>query len=314
MKRQNLLGALLVLLLSSLNGCTSEPNIYEKSKELSRSDFFDFATTETPILNLNYNLINYSVRFEVYAQNPFVDESNQELKANIEPLFFSYTDADGKYSGNIRVQSELDKVYIYSEYVGVPCLVEAQITKGGISFDLRNASKARTKARAIEAGDAKVLGSWDADGVPDYLLPERAKISGNYLYTITQLLKWSNTSGVITRNPELLGEDKSSELKIIKASPVRLSFIGESASIKNKIGYYCYKTLNGAPKTTADIQKILAFPNASLAFGGGNLSCGEQIQLKYWDGIQWKNEFPAGVTIGWYVQSQNYTFYSTSAL
>ena len=54
------------------------------------------------------------------------------------------------------------------------------------------------------------------------------------------------------------------------------------------------------------ITKIIAFPNITKTSQASIFSC-DQVALKYWDGTQFQDEFPAGVAIGLFVQPNGFS-------
>ncbi|MEG0648125.1 MAG: LruC domain-containing protein, partial [Bacteroides sp.] len=71
------------------------------------------------------------------------------------------------------------------------------------------------------------------------------------------------------------------------------------------VGYFTYKT-SEKPTSTAQITPIIAFPHIStyICNAPGNsasMYTGDRVELKYWDGEKYQDEFPAGVSIGWFM-------------
>lgn len=100
-----------------------------------------------------------------------------------------------------------------------------------------------------------------------------------------------------------------SDIPITKETEVSLVFVNSTAAWYNTVGYYTYPT--GETPTLENIQKVLAFPNASPVYktaGVGALVCGDEVKLKYWNEKEGKFEekFPAGITIGWCLQGMGF--------
>lgn len=105
----------------------------------------------------------------------------------------------------------------------------------------------------------------------------------------------------------------------IEVESVSLSFVfmGEWAWNQNVLGYYYYKTEDGAPEKASDIKKFVCLPNASkdnhYPYGGhadayhkegeAPAFAGESIALLFEDPEthQFTKNFPPGYTIGYFV-------------
>ena len=82
-----------------------------------------------------------------------------------------------------------------------------------------------------------------------------------------------------------------SDIPITKETEVSLVFVNSTAAWYNTVGYYTYPT--GETPTLENIQKVLAFPNASPVYktaGVGALVCGDEVKLKYWNEKEGKFE------------------------
>ena len=110
---------------------------------------------------------------------------------------------------------------------------------------------------------------------------------------------------------ELIADNVNIKLNITKATTIKLIFIKTTATMRNVFGYYTYPT-GQEPKSVSDIQPIIAFPfistfncnidNADAVFTG------DQVQLKYWNARtqRFEDEFPAGVSIGWFLDAYSF--------
>ena len=147
---------------------------------------YDYATTRDVPLNLDYARRGSKALFEIYAENP-VDAGDGvlTLKPGVKALLRAYTDNDSKYSGVVTPPAALSKVYVYSESYGFPACIEADVTAGGISCDVRQlyekaAGKvsgaavadrvATTRADAANPYNVQQPGDWTWEGKPLYIL------------------------------------------------------------------------------------------------------------------------------------------------
>lgn len=295
-----------------------EKNLYV---ELTYDQYFDFNLNQEVALTVDYGFSNkdYIVLFELYDQNPLeTKEDGSQEKKDIEPVYRAATDGSGKYSGSIPLLSELSEVWLYSDYPGTVSLAKLEIKNHSLVFDQKayiaalsqkSATRALTPNKHKYPDGWKILGDWDEYGTPAYLLPELASPSPTTLYSIKDTYTSVAANEITKRYPEFFDGKMSSDVKIIKPTKVRLAFVSSSAGWNNAVGYFTYPT-NQPPTSVKDIQKILAFPNASPIAKSetqrGALLCGDQVQLKYWDGKEFHDEFPAGVSIGWFLEGMGF--------
>lgn len=265
---------------------------------------FDFATTKDVNLDVNYN-INYPILFEVYAKDPLETGVKDEA---IEPFFRAITDENGRFTGSINTPTAYKKGYLYTEYMGVPSVVELPIAGQQMSLDLSNPGlSARTAiAKGGIVGNLLALGNWNSMGTPDYMLP-RIKLDGELINNIMYNLPESKNGIGHKGDPNgLIKENQAiGDIKILQETEVNLVFMHEGASMSNTIAYYCYPTAN-PPASKDDLTRIIAIPNFSFALSGGELSSGDRVALKYWDGQVFHNKFPAGISIGWCLIASGY--------
>lgn len=256
---------------------------------------FTFSTTEKSKLNINYDSREV-IPFQIYLTNPVSIINDSEVwDENLEPYFAGYTDEEGFYSEEYVFPAHIKELYLCTKKPGYPSCVKLALTDNGIQFDM---SAPVTKARAIETktinkpSDLRTLGGWDKLGVPDYLL-ERASIPASLLSNIISYLPESKN--VRNLHPELFQKGVTTCINLTEKANLNLVFMHEGAAITSLLGYYHYPT--GQKPAKEDIQATVAFPNCSFKYSGGGMSSGDQIQLKYWNGSEFEDEFPANTTV-----------------
>lgn len=321
MKKSYLL--LLLSLLFVVQACDRNRPIDTPDVE---SEYFDFATTRVARVSVNYDVSftsDYKVLFSVYDRDPFIystDENGEtvrELNTELMPLGKAFTNGDGHYSGNMQFPTHVEKVYLYSNYIGIPTLVEAPVENGIINVDQRGSRSVSTKASPYDYTTAPTgwltLGAWTSNGKPEYLL-ERQTLSANLLSAISNALPESKKINSTYLNSEYNDIDVDfpevdEQGNTIESIEIKLTFLSSGGSYKNALAYYVYDTDN-PPTKTSDIQPILAFPNAvkkdNTSFGHGELLAGDNIQLKYWNGEELVDKFPNGVSIGFVLVSNGF--------
>jgi len=181
------------------------------------------------------------------------------------------------------------------------------------------------------------LGSWDSQGVPNYL-DGIDTVEPEIYDRIFSLLP--ETQNVPNSKPSLLYDDQPRNIIIQSDNPlfngadVYVSFLFEGAGYKNVVGYYTYPLRNGykvptkwngttyVPTTYSDrnsvdsngksvYKKTIIFPNASLPTwannggknkqaGGGNLLPGSRVKLLY-DVSNPSVKFPNNTGIGFFL-------------
>ena len=315
MKKRQIFTSLPLVVFMFMSSCVdTDENLYVK---VPGEQYFDFNFNQNITLDIDYGFKNkdYVVLFEIYDQNPLKNKEDGTLeKADIEPVYRAATDGSGKFSGDVKIPNVLTEVWLYSEYLGTVSPVKLEVKNNTIAFNQQNYiqefQKKSSNTRAITPNQHTypngwlVLGDWDAYGTPEYLLPELASPPSLTLYRIRDTYSTVKGKYIPERYPELVTGTGTSDIKIVKSTKIYLSFINSGASWNNTVGYFTYPT-NNPPTSVAQIKKIVAFPNASPIVKGnsrGALLCGDQVQLKYWNGNEFLDEFPAGVSIGWFLE------------
>lgn len=269
---------------------------------------FDFSPVDKCRLSINYDLKGQAIPFQVYYENPILDEDNNTLNEALKPNFAGWTNENGVYSEVFSIPTAIKTVYITTRAIGVPGCVSVNVENNQVNLDL---SSPKTKAGLREANTRKitpdmyVLGNWDEIGKVDYLL-DRADVPASLLNDINATLP--SSKNLYETHPELLDPSKIQAIRIKEEAEVNLLFITESATMANVLGYYHYPT-GRKPTAVNQTQRIIAFPCANFpkkALGWGSLACGDQIRLKYWDGQQFNDKFPANTTIEFFLMPNSF--------
>lgn len=324
MNKANLAIALVGILISTASCLETDRDLYVK---LTKDQYFDFNLNQEVALHIDYafQAKDYVVLFDIYNENPLEEKADGTIgKKEIASLYRAATDGTGKFSGSFQLLADLSEVWLYSDYPGTGSPVKLEIKDGKISFQqdeyIASILKKGGNTRAVTPKKHTypdgwlVLGDWDEYGTPDYLLPELATPPPSTLYSIKNIYSSTPVGGqyITERFPEFFDGTMTSDVKIIKPTKVNMAFVNSTASWNNAVGYFTYPT-HQPPTSVKDIQKILAFPNASTLVKivnkeptRGALLCNHQVQLKYWDGKQFHDEFPAGISIGWFLEGMGF--------
>jgi hypothetical protein len=128
----------------------------------------------------------------------------------------------------------------------------------------------------------QTLGTFDASGKPDYLLPKDA-ISADLLSFVKQFLPPQDLRNT---NPDLLNNKAIADIAISRQSDVFITFVSHGSGLHNAIAFYTYPT-NNPPATANDIKVITyIFP---LAGAGTTLQAGDKVKI---------GRFDAGTSLG----------------
>ena len=133
----------------------------------------------------------------------------------------------------------------------------------------------------------KFLGSYDSNGVPDYLDVSDV-VSQETLDTIRLALP--EGFPVPDYNPQYISSGYDTDVILTEAADVWVTFVGEGAGYRNVLGFYTYDT--SQPRTSAPSAEeiTIIFPNVSARGSGGGLEVGNKVKI---------GTFEAGTGIGW---------------
>lgn len=168
-------------------------------------------------------------------------------------------------------QAVLDSRYAYWVYVGVgplSAVAASDVTNSSFSY----------------------IGTYNSQGVPDYLEPERDVISSEFLQDVNASLPEGYP--VPEYNPEYIAEGTTVETILVEEADVWVTFVHEGAGYRNSLGYYTFPR-GQRPATVDDITEFkVIFPNVSYRNSGGGLVSGDKVYL---------GRFPADTVIGYFL-------------
>ena len=310
-----LITATLFVLYSCMdkNGLNGAPEPTPEPEKPSVEDYFDFNTMQTIKVNIDYGFNDYLVLFELFDENPTEEPEDGSIikKENIKGLFKASTDKSGRFSGNVTIPARTEKIWLYSDYLGTVSPIELTIKDKSISFNQndyiashRDRTRAVTPVNEFKYPDEyKILGDWSESGKPTYLLP-KANTPDYILYNIKETYSTVKNKYISIVHPEFLENNFSSDIILSKATKIKLVFVNSGAGYKNVVGYYTYPK-NETPEENK-ITKIIALPNITRT-DQASIFSRDQVELKYWDGTQFQDEFPAGVAIGFFLQPNGFS-------
>jgi len=127
---------------------------------------------------------------------------------------------------------------------------------------------------AAGTGGLKILTVEIDEGIPDDIIP--TKPCPTLIENIIAMFPENKDNR--TDNSELFVDGNNLNLRLVKESPVYVTFIDEGAGWRNSLAYYTYDAAN-PPATVDDIELHLVFPNISKEGEGGALTTGDRVQL-----------------------------------
>lgn len=298
-------------------------------------EYFDFKTTSEVSVVINYGFENYVVPFELYLENPYDQEGNR-IEA-ILPFFGAFTDANSSFSGAIKLPAHIETVYVCSDYVGIPPLLELEVVDNSVAYVYEIPSNSRSlghTGNCVSIGDHKM----NVDATKGlYAIYNsyryRTGYFNNYKYFIpsnsvnsaiftevpnnTQLTNQSTLGQLLSRisstlkkkdNTFYCSNSKTTNLRIahrteagveIESAHVDLVFIQASGGYHNAMGYYYYKSeANLSPEEIKGLPKYLVFPRSTSGKPGHQIKARLQFFGEEFNEAG-VDHFPPGYTIGW---------------
>lgn len=153
----------------------------------------------------------------------------------------------------------------------------------------------------INAQNYQYLGSYSANGVPDYLEPIGDTVDVATLEMISSSLPESYP--VPDYNPHYISSGYDTDLIIDDLADVWVTFVSEGAGYKNVLGFYTYD-VNNPPATAPQPEDItIIFPNVSALGSGGGLVVGDKVKI---------GTFQPGTGIGWVLLANAWSSGSSS--
>ncbi|MDN3595091.1 DUF4114 domain-containing protein [Zunongwangia endophytica] len=140
---------------------------------------------------------------------------------------------------------------------------------------------------ATSAQNYNFLGTYDNQGVPDYLVG-RDDISAETIQRISDALPEGYP--VPDYNPHYISAGYDTDLILDKDAAVWVTFVQEGAGYKNVLGFYTYDINAPKPPRPNREDITIIFPNVSAAGSGGGLYAGDKVKI---------GDFKAGTAIGW---------------
>ncbi|WP_209332223.1 LruC domain-containing protein [Lunatimonas salinarum] len=257
---------------------------------------FDFATTKQVDLTISAKGIDGlaipQVVYRIYDGNPNREgKLMQQIRLN----------EHGTALTSLEIPGHISELWLVSDYIGVEPIAVVPATGRQVSYSFDAAKPSilpesfyetdeSVNARVATADDLGTLGTWGAQGKPEYLeSPDKISV---------QLLKNVNASlperaDVRVHSPEFLNQKYSRELHLDEDAEVWITYVHTGAGYRNVIGYYWYKD-GEKPETAAEIKnRTVIYPNIQQ----GVLTSGDKVKLRG----PMNGAFEKGTKIGWFL-------------
>jgi len=291
-------GMFALLATSCQDKMVYDPDAPKPNVDTAKVNMFDFSTAQLVNLNIDYSAYQTHgpVFFSVYGENPFEGtDAEATLRTDIKPIYENYTNAQGKFSGKVKLPAYAEQLYIFTgNFFVMDQLITAPVLNGIASATAENFGSSTRGALAMpKAGAAtnsletlymlsyevdvntgdKVnnqiykewqtpLGKWDSEsGRPLYLL-DKATADPDLVFSDAELEGLYQTiSNALVAN-QTCNEIyvKQADLTLEKESEVAITFLGGVTCWNDAMGYYYYDDAH-KPTSPMDLNIIMLFPN-----------------------------------------------------
>lgn len=211
---------------------------------------------------------------KLFVYTDFPDEGGSLILSGV-------TNASGLFECDYSIPAYCTDLVITTDYIGLPNAQKVTLENGNIEFTFGGKSKkSATKETLIPKStnsEFRFLGTYNSQGVPDYLEPIDDVIDAIFLNDINNTLPESAELPV--SHPQYFGSSIEHNLVLTMACDVWITFVHEGAGYRNVLGFYSYE-IGNPPTSVADIDSItIIFPNVSFAGSGGGLYSGNKVHI-----------------------------------
>lgn len=266
--------------------CLSCKNpFYEELSSITALDNDTIIEDEIPIdRDFNYETTietTYNID-TIYGNVPI--EIHYENRARVMGI----SNSSGKFVGTTTLPIYVNEVKLVTNYLGLINSVLVPIYNNDINYKYLNSrSFNRGKKNRDDQTDYLTLGSWDTNGVPNYLV-EKEELDESFITLLNSVLP--EKQPVPEYNPQYLNDGALTNINIVEDGEVFVTFIHEGAGYKNSLLFFTYKTQDGPPNSISPEDLVIIYPNVSYTGSGGGLETGNRVKI---------GDFTSGTTIAW---------------
>ncbi len=296
----------LILLMMGLFSCmkntavdnigTTDPTT-KTMRDLTVPSSFEFKTTKEVALGIlikNPTSVMSDVPVSVYLDYPGSTESpNPDAR-----LYGTYvSQSDGRIDEMIKLPLSQDSIYLATDYIGLENESGIRITGNIASYTfgtgntIKSASISDPSGSPLKAAPSYTfMGSFNAQGVPGYLMPTNDVLDKYFLIDLNASIP--EKGNVPLNHPQFLASGIVGDVILNQKADVWITFVSEGAGFTNAIGYFTYNPAT-PPQKISDIANLkIIFPNVSLNGTGGGLLSGNKVHLGLFD---------ANTALGWFI-------------
>lgn len=303
-----------VFIMSILTACSNKDLYNDENKTdtttKDASTLFDFSTTQTITLSLDYGITGLAAKFKVFTQDPL--DSIGTLKADVQPIFIGYTDSNCKYTGSLTLPASISQLYVYSSYTNIPRCLLLTIENGVVSYTKPTPTFEEAITRSITYSGSEISignkavslgGNWYTLYNKIHYNPlwyiRNKSIDGIYktVYSTTKLGTTSTVGDLIEKlnysldAAKTLGQDNSTYVRdtehvnttissktqsgeTVDAVHLDLVFLSATGYYQNAMAYYYYPSTakNVNAEYIKSLPKYIVFPRTCGNYSYRNLT------------------------------------------
>lgn len=291
---------LFITALSGLFSCQKDSNNSSEKKKMEDliiSSDFDYKTSSEVSISIKaYDNINQPlkrVKFQIFTAEP---DSGGKL------MVTGATNESGVFETDYNIPTYLKKVFLKTDYLGLPNLLEVPVDNGKIAHIYGGSTKVKNNKEGSvpmifknSLFTIKTLGSFNSNGKPNYLEPTNGIVDATLLNDINATLP--ERVNITTKKPAYFASTNEHNLSLTEECDVWVTFVHEGANWKNVLGFYTYNK-NTPPTSVNNIGEVtIIFPNVSLTGSGGALNPGNRVFI---------GTFPPNTEVGWVLFSNGF--------
>jgi LruC domain-containing protein len=266
------------------NGNKTPKEFVTDINEMIVPDGFDYKTTQN--IDFKVQLLTNNDQALKGIRVDFMDKSPED-----GGIIYAtgISDANGYVEVSKELPTNVTEIVINTDYLGLPNNLIGTIQAGKLTVNIGGSAPqklvtADTRKHYPTAPLGKnaskfsrKLGSWDANGKPNYLMQGRDNISQTFLNDVNVSLP--ERRPVPQYNPEYLASNKERNLILKEMCDVWVTFVAEGAGYQNSLMFFVYNK-NNKPTNISQIDSFYhIFPNASFSGSGGAMVSGDKVYI-----------------------------------